>query len=311
MIVTIDYAWRAGEKLLRRRFPAKEHYLIMKAFRCLSRHYPVTIAYPNPVSTGSQAITIKLDLCENSQDWYFRQKDRYEQDWVRVISFGMNNADSFIDVGAHIGVYALSMAQAYPDKRVVAIEPLPSNYSRLEENVQANGLSNVELHQAVISDVAGSVRVYVNPINDGGGSMIQTNVYRTGDVKIDALQYQRQHPDFAPVVVARAMSLDDVITGASVLKIDVEGAELLVLRSGESSLNDGKIDLIVVEVTAESIGEILEFLAKAGFDCFYRGESSPISDVALLPRGLDNILCLRKGSPAYGAVLSKATVAIS
>ena len=154
LIATIDYGWRASEKVLRRRFPVKEHYLIMKTFRSLSRQYPVTIAYHNPVANGSQALTFQLDLCENSQEWYFRQKERYERDWLKVIGLGMNCADSFIDVGAHIGVYALPIAQAFPGKRVVAIEPLPSNYSRLEDNVRANHLTNIELHEAAITEAS-------------------------------------------------------------------------------------------------------------------------------------------------------------
>lgn len=49
------------------------------------------------------------------------------------------------------------------------------------------------------------------------------------------------------------MSLDNVITRNSVLKMDVEGAELDVIRSGYDSFRKGLVDLVIIEVTEETV----------------------------------------------------------
>ena len=198
LIAVIHYPWRISAVLLRRQFPVKEHYIIMKVFRALTRRYPVTIQYLNPIGGDQRAITLHLDLCENNQQWYFRLKDRYDREWTRTINLAMDEASSFIDVGSNIGVFALTVAQAHPDKRVIAIEPLLSNYTKLEENIRANGLSNIEPLGAVVAERNDPIHFYVNPIHDGGGSIIEPEEYMTGDVRINAADYQTRHLKWTP-----------------------------------------------------------------------------------------------------------------
>ena len=302
LITLVYYPWRGSEKTFRRRFPIIEHYLIMRIFRSLSHHYPVTIRYSNPVSKETQVITLRLDLCENNHLWYFRSKAGYELEWVKLISLGMDNAESFIDVGANLGVFAVTIAQAFSNRRIVAIEPLPYNYLKLEESIRLNGLSNIEAVRAAVTETTGPVSFYINPIHDGGGSVIEPQEYRTGDVRIDTARYQATHPDFNPTVEVQGLRLDDIITSKSVLKIDVEGAEVSVLKSGMRSLKSGAVELMVVEVTNNSINEVIGLLNSAEFDCFIYGQRLPITDGSQFNRRLGNILGLRRGSHLYDSI---------
>jgi FkbM family methyltransferase len=217
----------------------------------------------------------------------------------------MDNADSFIDIGANIGVFALTIAQAFPDRRVITIEPLASNYLKLEENIRLNHISNIEPLRVAVTDNSGLVRFYVNPIHDGGGSLIEPREYRTADVRINAAKYQQEHPHFIPIVEVAGVRLDEIIPNKSVLKIDVEGAEVTVLKSGINALKGGRVDLMVVEVTNTSIDEVLDLLNYAEFDCFMYGESSPITSVSQFNRRLGNVLCLRRQSPLYDSVVAR------
>ena len=282
----------------------KEHYIIMKVFRALTNHYPVTIRYPNPICVDQRAITLRLDLCENNQQWYFRLGGAYEQEWMKTINLAMGNAGSFIDVGSNIGVFALTVAQAYPDKRVIAIEPLLSNYTKLEENIRANGLSNIEPLRAAVAEHNDPIHFYVNPIHDGGGSIIEPKEYLTGDVRVNAAGYQSRHPQFVPEMEVSGLPLDDIVNMPSVLKIDVEGAEVIVLKSGLKTLKSGLVDLLVVEVVNESIGEVVRLLDDAGFDCFLYGQASPITDYFQFRTRLGNVLCLRRQSSIYDSVIA-------
>ena len=84
-----------------------------------------------------------------------------------------------------------------------------------------------------------------------------------------------------------SLALDDVITSRSVIKIDVEGAEASVLRSGMKSLKNGLVDLMVVEVIKESIGEVIELADDAEFDFFMYGRRQPLTCAADFGEGLD------------------------
>jgi FkbM family methyltransferase len=299
LIKAVRVPWRVGERLFRRPFPIIDHYVIMRIFRCLASHFPVTIRYLNPTSKEQQSITLSLDLCENNQLWYFRMRGHYEREWIRVISQAMNYAESFIDVGANIGVFALTIAQTHPDRSVVAIEPLLPNYLKLQENVLLNHLSNIKSYQAAVADDHHPISFYVNPIHDGGGSIIQPTDYRTAEVRIDAAKYRTSHPNFVAIEQVDSLRLDDVITAQSVVKIDVEGAELSALASGKRSLNSGLIDVMVVEVTDTTIGEVFAFLDEVGFDSFIWGQQSPMAMGSQVDWKLLNLLCLRRQSPIY------------
>jgi len=317
LIKLVRVPWRLSEKLLRRQFPYKDHYLIMNMFRRLTRSFPVTIQYRNPVANDESIVKLALDLCENNQQWHYRMKEWYELEWMKVISLGMGRVESFIDIGANIGAYSVTIAQAFPDRRVIAVEPVSSNYSRLEENIRLNGLRNVEAVNAAIAERKGPVEFYLNPVHDGGGSLLELREYRTGDIHIDAANYQARHPHFVPTVKVEGLPLDGIITTSSALKIDVEGAEVPVLKSGLAALNKGLVDLIVVEVSHDSTDEVVRLLDGAGFDCFIYGQRVPIADVSQFDswaagrmRDLGNVLCLRRGSELYDPILDSVAAGI-
>lgn len=297
VIGSLHYPWRALEKLRGKDFPLVEHYLLMKAFRALFPSFPVTIEYPNPLRPDGR-VRLALDLCENNQQWFFRLRERYELEGVRAIGGAMQHAESFIDVGANIGVYAVTLAQAFPARRVVAIEPLPANYIRLCENVRLNGLENVTPIEGAAAAEEGFITFHVNPIHDGGGSIIHDPVYRTGDVQIPSEAYRRRHPEFVAQIPVRSVLLDSLILTRSVVKIDVEGAEASVVRSGLRAMQKGLVDLLMIEVREDTVAEVRTILEGLEFDCFTLGESGRRQGgVRLNRRGLGHLLAVRRGYP--------------
>jgi FkbM family methyltransferase len=305
IIALVHYPWRISEKLLRRSFPVKEHYLIMSIFRRLVSSFPVTIKYRNPLSEDNSIITLRVDLCENNQLAYFRTKGTYELEWIRLVVLAMADAKSFIDVGANIGIFALTVAQAFPDRRVVAIEPLPKNYSILEKTIYLNGLTNVEALKAAVTSNGSPARFFVNPIHDGGGSIIEPTEYRTGDVRLDVARYQENHPGFNPTVEVEGLQLDKVITDSSVVKIDVEGAEISALRSVWNALSVGLVDVMVVEAANDTIDEVISLADGASFDCFIYGQWTPIACGFRFKSRAGNVLWLRRQSPVYKSMMAR------
>ena len=165
LIKMVRVPWRIIERALHKQLPVRDHYLIMRMFQSLFHEYRVQVTYPNPVANSQVSMTLALNLCENNQLALFRMKQWYERDWIRAISMAMGDAEAFIDIGANVGVFAVSIAQAHPNRQVVAIEPVPSNYSKLKDNARLNNLSNLKCVQAAVSGDRESVTMYVNPLN--------------------------------------------------------------------------------------------------------------------------------------------------
>ncbi len=301
IIWSVYYTWRIIEKILGKTFGAgtKSHYYIMRIFRFLSGSFLVTIKYPNPINTDFN-VKLRVDLCQNNQQWYFRLKSNYELECMKMIAKGMENAEIFVDIGSNVGVFAITIAQVFPTRKIIAVEPLKENFISLSRNMALNSIYNIETHNAVVSNSERErVIFYPNPIHDGGGSTIKRSFYRTGDVYVDASQYQENNASFSPEIEINSIKVDDVIISKSVVKIDVEGAEVSVLESGVNAFRQGLVDLIIIEVLDETIDQAIHFLDGHGFDCFTQGIISPITVGTRLSRYIGNIICLRRESLKY------------
>lgn len=137
-----------------------------------------------------------------------------------------------IDVGANVGFFTLKFADWVGDQgRVIAIEPDSENFEMLTEKVATARVDQrVALHHAAVSDVAGTV-------------LLQRNELHPGDHRIalgtDGISVQ-------------AVTIDDLVAAAgkasvSLVKIDVQGAEMMVIGGAKRTLQE-KRPVLFVEV---------------------------------------------------------------
>jgi FkbM family methyltransferase len=121
---------------------------------------------------------------------------------------------AFIDVGAHIGSVIASVAQSDASIKIIAIEAIPEKAFRLRTK-----FAHVDVHACAVSDQQGEVPFYINTKDSGYSSLGRP----TGDTN-----------SFAQIRV-RMEKLDDLVPheNVGVIKIDVEGAELAVLRGSK------------------------------------------------------------------------------
>ena len=151
----------------------------------------------------------------------------------------------FVDVGAHIGYYSLKAASLVgPGGRVLAVEPNPETVRRLRANIRESGASEVVVEPVACSDSDGMLEFFAaNEENAGASSLSKANAAQAGPV---AHSYR-----------VRARRLDDIVreSGVSrvdVMKIDVEGAELLVLKGAGDTL-DRFHPVVAVELIEEQL----------------------------------------------------------
>lgn len=138
--------------------------------------------------------------------------------------------DLFIDIGSNVGAYTV-LASAVRGAQSVAIEPLPSTYSRLLMNVSANRIEPlVEALNIGLSRTSGSLRFTAD-------ADTANHVVTEADWK-------------GPTVEVPVRRLDDVLAGRhpTLIKIDVEGWEGEVIASGEQVLAQPSLLGLIVEM---------------------------------------------------------------
>jgi FkbM family methyltransferase len=161
----------------------------------------------------------------------------------QFVSDYLKEGDTFVDVGANIGLFTLIASNKVGEKgKVYSIEPCSKTYSRLVKNVELNGLINVKCLQIAVSDNTGEVTMNVSLDGYDAWNSIATP---TAGVA------------FACETV-RASSLDDFVKendlwGRVVLmKIDVEGWESHVLSGGKEFFSRKDAPVLQVEFTDEA-----------------------------------------------------------
>jgi FkbM family methyltransferase len=126
-------------------------------------------------------------------------------------------AFTFVDIGANVGLYSLYLASC-GDVRTLAIEPQPGILERLRFHLAANPAAKVEVRAVALSDRAGEVTLVLND-SDSGGTHIEKH-----DGRHDA--GERIGVPSKPLL---GVLSESGITAIDALKIDVEGAEDIVL----------------------------------------------------------------------------------
>jgi FkbM family methyltransferase len=128
---------------------------------------------------------------------------------------------TFVDIGANVGLYSLFVAaRAGRRARILAIEPQPGILDRLRFNLAANPDVAVTVLPIAVADRDGEI-VLVLDASDSGGTYVEKPVAPragggAGTVRV-------------PCRTLLALAREAGLTGIDALKIDVEGAEDLVL----------------------------------------------------------------------------------
>jgi FkbM family methyltransferase len=188
--------------------------------------------------------------------------ERYEQDTVNIYKSTLLPGMRVVDVGAHVGLHALLAARLVGSQgKVYAFEASPDNFALLEKNITSNGYQNIVAVPAAVAEKTGTVTFHLSPEGNDRNSIYASS--RVGDCK-----NQLQVP---------AVSLDDFLEkegwpGIDFVKIDVEGAEPLVLKGMSRFLERSKKLTLIVEFAPACIRDggvsptaFLEDLASRGF----------------------------------------------
>jgi FkbM family methyltransferase len=171
----------------------------------------------------------------------------------------------FVDAGANQGEFTVCAAGRLPDGHVFAFEPVPAVRERLERNVAGNGFGNVTICPVGLSDEnQDDVPIY------GADSAFSDGTQHMGLPTL--FDVSGRSSPLAQITLRR---LDEELPEGQrvdVMKVDVEGAELAVLKGAAQTIQREK-PTIIFEANAEtceaagySVEALFEWLERHGYD---------------------------------------------
>ncbi len=199
-------------------------------------------------------------LGTNKQELRQLKQEIFDQE---IYGLPLNTKTPFIiDAGAHVGLTCLYFMSRYPESTIIALEPLPQNQQLLKQNLWANHLDEgVTLIPKALDRKVGERLFYFDATAD---QWYSTAGFTNG--AWDKTQTSNS-------LMAQTTTLDEIIGDKTVdlLKLDIEGAELDVLQSGQHLLP--QINNLIIEVHNSNHNPRLLHFLSASHHCI----TTPIS----------------------------------
>jgi FkbM family methyltransferase len=171
----------------------------------------------------------------------------------------------FLDAGANEGVYTLlASVRVGHTGRVYACEPSSREFSRLRQNLSLNSLSNVEALSIALFDAEGTHELNIAEAEHAGQNTLGGFAYEIASAGQERVTTRKVDRFLRECRVGR---LD-------LMKLDVEGAELRVLRGASRTLRKHRPVLLfeVSEPSLRNMGssseELLDFIRSLRYEIY-------------------------------------------
>ena len=173
--------------------------------------------------------------------------------------------DVFYDIGSNIGFFSLIAARLVgPSGKVIAIEPVPRNAAVIRRNMQRNGFDQVQVLEMALGAEPGIAALHVTR-HPGGATLSTTEV----------------PPDATGTICVAVKTLDELtltekLSAPRLVKIDVEGTELEVMKGMTRTLAEFR-PIILFEIDAPDAEQLeAKSAAVRGFLEAHRYQLQPL-----------------------------------
>jgi FkbM family methyltransferase len=193
----------------------------------------------------------------------------YERKMKRLLLENVSTGDTFLDLGAHVGYYSLLGAKLVgPKGKVYSFEPLPRNLAFLRKHLELNNISNVVVFEGAIAHFDG----FFN-LNDS--SPVGAKLSEEGKLKVK-------------VFWLKEMWRTGLMPLPQVIKMDIEGAELELLKDIKDILKTNNIRLFLSTHGKQTHRACLAILEDIGYS--FQPLDGETVDAAT------EVLCLKKNA---------------
>ena len=241
----------------------KCYRLLLKSSLNQPRLYDLGFSYP-----------ISLRPITHTSIWW--NKKKLEPDLTKLFEKIIKQLDHkkedgcFYDIGANIGLYSWLCRDLSSNRTILAFEPDPKNFQLLQMTKENSKIKDVNLFNIALSNRMETVSFQQDTltsatgmISDGQTPWIEkylgqeTNSIQVKTDYLDNKTFKTHEP--------------------SLIKIDVEGHELEVIKSGEKKLSQCK-PLLLIESFAPNLERVVNFLTKLGYKFWDSDLNKPLSD---------------------------------
>lgn len=147
-----------------------------------------------------------------------------------------------LDVGGNHGQSVLEYLRHFPGATVHSFEPLPESFATLVNAVA--GHPTVRPVQAAVADAEGSRRFHVNR-RSSTNSLLATSD-RAGE-SVEAALMETTHEIEVPTITLDAFAEREGIGAVDILKLDIQGGEVMALQGAKGLLSSGRVALVYTE----------------------------------------------------------------
>lgn len=177
-------------------------------------------------ANGSDTIASRL---------YWKGINGFEGDTLQLFIKLLRFADTVLDIGANVGIYALIAATDDPSRKVYAFEPVPRTVKCLKRNIELNKANNLQVDCSAITNYDGEITLYLPP----------SGIPRAAST---AKGFKESNEEIS----VRALTIDSFvamnnISKVDLIKIDTETTEHLVLEGAKNTLKRDE-PIIICEV---------------------------------------------------------------
>jgi FkbM family methyltransferase len=199
--------------------------------------------------------------------------EEYEPELSAALDGRIARGMTVLDVGSHVGLHSLRFSQAVGAAgHVVAVEASPANAALLRTHLLWNDCRNVTVIEAAVAEQKGEMEFAYRTDPTDYGAFANSIAYDIGGEKASV----------------RVTTIDEICRGLTpqVIKIDIEGAELLALRGARELLSSSAPVLFIavhpepMKALGTSPSELVEFLRGFGY-AGWRLDGSPAIEPSL------------------------------
>ena len=167
---------------------------------------------------------MRLDIREIGQETILMESI-WEPKTTRYLCETLGPGQVFLDIGANAGYFSLVASRCVGDSgKVLAVEPNPPMAGQVRQNVRRSGLRNIAVAETACTDSVEERELFIgNAYNTGNSSLSRENLAWTKSVKVACTTVDRLVEEYQ-------------LHRVDLVKIDVEGAELQVLRGMRDTL---------------------------------------------------------------------------
>lgn len=257
----------------------KKPLLLLRAFSKNLRHWPGGLWFSEQLrkkyASRHEDIILSdfdtdLKLLVNLSDHIGSQifwRGYYSYDQLLLADRIIHPQDVVLDVGANIGEFSVYAAKRCHKGQVHSFEPTQKLYNILKKNISLNHFKNAFVYKMGLGEKLQEIPIYSKQEVgiDGSFNNGLNSLYRSEGME------ELETVELVPLDYWVA---ENQIKKIDLIKIDVEGAELMVLKGGEKSIQRFKPQMIleVNDVTSRRAGystqELVSFVENLGYDIY-------------------------------------------